>query len=103
MATAKTELGKYIWFIDHKWEVLSVMRPTPYKTYLLVSRKSKRTVHDDGTPVVHIITIDIKNDLFMPDTPRAKKIVQERKRISGRIRELSEKESDIWLDTIKTI
>ena len=57
---------------DGWWGVEQVFSPTMYDDYILVTRKSATTCHEDGTIPVEMALIDAHNSTFYPDTKKVR-------------------------------
>lgn len=77
MNLLKSKLTKHVWIDGYAWKVETVISPTDYDDYLLLSRKSEDSVHEDGTIPVEMFLLDMHNQEFYPDTKKVRALMAE--------------------------
>jgi len=97
MKLFKKKLTKKLWVDSCLWKVERVISPTKYDDYILLSRESETTVHEDGTIPIYMTLIDVHNDEFYPNTKEVRDIMKERQKCRERKMYEDDPLTNIWL------
>jgi hypothetical protein len=91
-----------IWCNDELYSLVQVFNPTKHDMYLACRRKIESQRYEDGTVPIEMILLHVNNETFMIDSPAARAVVRERKKIIGQgtLKKLHEKETNLWLKDV---
>lgn len=104
MALRKKKMTKRVWYDQDLWKVEQIISPNEYDDFLVLSRQSDDSIHEDGKTVpVEMVLIDAHNDTFYPNTKRVRELMKKRNKVAEKYRDLQRKQdrelSSIWCET----
>jgi hypothetical protein len=82
-----------IWYQNKPYDVIKILRPTKEQTFLVV-RPPKAE---------YVVVLDVMNDEFVIDSPKARTLVERSIRAELRSRSSKNDISEKWLEDIETI
>jgi hypothetical protein len=93
---------KKVWAFNQLWDIVNVLRPNKYDTYILVQRFDN-TVHEGGVRHVEMNIIDVGNDIFVFDSPQVQKLMNMKKSHETKLKQFDEHITEIWLQDIREL
>lgn len=73
----RKKLTKKIWYHDELWDFHTVMSPTPWDDYIVLTMKTG-DIHVDGTPAIIMTMVDAHNEEFYPSNRTVDAIMKKR-------------------------
>ncbi len=89
-----------VWWDFRLWNVVQIYQKNKHEMFLTLERVDTESSHDDGSLVREMVTIDVHNDEFYPDTQRVRILLKRLENVSSSVKKLENELGDIYLQTV---